>query len=167
MRVVVEGERRRPFQIQPVGPRLRPRPVRHDESPFAGAHRQRLRQVRVLAVGGADRRPQGAWRPLPAHPGVLVGVAGAERQQQVAAALGVAGEALQQSVVRRVERRRHQRRQLLPRLGRVDDGGLGAGVEAGPVAGVEDPLVGAGVGGRLAGERQARLEPSACLLAWE
>jgi hypothetical protein len=69
---------------------------------------ERHGEVAVLLVAAADRLAQDAGRPRPAGAGVLVGVAGAEGQQQVTACLGVGDEPLKQGVVGDVQRRHDQ-----------------------------------------------------------
>ena len=102
--------------------------------------------------------------------GLVVGVAGARAEDQVAAGVGVGGEPVERRVVGEVQRRDDEDgvaadgllgRQALPlaarvvQLAGVHDPHLAAGVEGAAVEGVEDAVVGGGVRARRPARRAA------------
>ena len=121
-----------------------------------GAQRDVAHQVAELLVPDARGLDESSGRRLVSRPGLVVGVAGARAEDQVAARLRVGGEPVERRVVGHVQRRDDQHRMpsrgLLRRragvaarvvqLAGVDDPHLAAGVERAAVEGIEDAVVG-------------------------
>ena len=87
---------------------LRPRAdlvIRVRDMPRVVFERQRVLEVGELLVGEAGRFAERAGSALPADSGVLVGEAALERHEDVAAAVNVIGDLLQQGIIGNVKRR--------------------------------------------------------------